>query len=216
MHTSILPRRHDAERTRAHATSHATSRLTRAILAWSALAVAAIAVAPRTAPAQAAAQGAARADSVPAAAPADVASPDAILRALYDVISGPAGAKRDWNRFRSLMLPGARLIPTGIRVGDRAVARVLTPEDYIRTAGPRLEEGGFFEREIGRREERFGNVLHAFSAYESKRTMDDPKPFARGINSIQLFHDGTRWWVATIMWDSERAGNEMPGWVAEK
>ena len=49
----------------------------------------------------------------PAAKPADVASPDAILAAVYEVISGPAGQARDWDRFRSLYLPGARLVPTG-------------------------------------------------------------------------------------------------------
>src|SRR5688572_18845337 len=39
---------------------------------------------------------------IPAANPADVASIDAIVAALYDVISGPAGKKRDWDRMRSL------------------------------------------------------------------------------------------------------------------
>jgi hypothetical protein len=167
------------------------------------------------APERLAAQAPARADSVPAAAPADVATPDAILAALYDVISGPAGVKLDWNRFRSLLLPGARLIPTGMRPDGQAVARVLTPEDYILSSGSRIEQAGFYEREIARREERYGNVLHAFSAYESKHTKDDPTPFARGINSIQLFNDGKRWWVATIMWDSERASNPMPSWARD-
>ena len=167
------------------------------------------------APQRLSAQAPARADSVPAAAAADVATPDAILAALYDVISGPAGVKRDWNRFRSLLLPGARLIPTGMRSGGQAVARVLTPEEYIQSSGSRIEQAGFYEREIARREERYGNVLHAFSAYESKHTSDDPAPFARGINSIQLFNDGKRWWVATIMWDSERPDNPMPSWVKD-
>lgn len=149
-------------------------------------------------------------DSVPPAKPQDVQSVDAIITALYDVISGPAGQKRDWDRFRSLMLPGARLIPTGMRQDGARGARVLTAEDYIRLSGSRLEEMGFFEREIGRKEERFGSVVHAFSAYDSKRTAADEKPFARGINSIQLFYDGKRWWVATIMWDSERPDNPIP------
>lgn len=147
---------------------------------------------------------------VPAAKAADVSSPDAIVAALYDVISGPAGQKRDWDRFRSLFTTGARLIPTGTRPDGTRTVRVLTPDDYAAQAG-RLEEMGFFEREIWNRTEQFGNVAHVFSTYESRRTAADPTPFSRGINSIQLMHDGARWWVVTIFWDSERSNNPIPG-----
>ena len=142
--------------------------------------------------------------------PADVATPDAIIAALYDVISGPAGQARNWDRFRSLFAPGARLIPTGRRPDGSSSLRTLDPDGYATLAGPGLEKNGFFEREIGRRTERFGNVLHAFSAYDSKRTAEDAKPFARGINSVQLYFDGTRWFVVTVYWDSERADNQIP------
>jgi hypothetical protein len=151
----------------------------------------------------------AAAQESPAARAQDVESIDAIIAALYDVISGPAGQARDWPRFHSLFVPGARLIPTFVRENE-VRHRVITPEEYAASSGPVLEERGFFEREIGRTTERFGNVAHVFSAYDSKHTPDDAEPFARGINSIQLLHDGTRWWVVTIFWDSERAGNPIP------
>lgn len=148
----------------------------------------------------------------PAARPEDVRSVDAILSALYDVISGPAGQKRDWNRFRSLFVPNARLMPTVRRQGaPGASVAVLSADDYARRAGPGLEANGFFEREIHRATEEFGSVLHAFSTYESRRTADPAeRPFARGINSIQLLRDADRWWVVSIFWDSERPGNEIP------
>jgi hypothetical protein len=177
------------------------------------IAMVAMAVVAGLAPAAAGAQQpppAPTAAAVPAD-PADVASPDAIVAALYDVISGPAGQARNWNRFRSLFAPGARLIPTGRRADGTTSMRTLDVEGYITGPGPNLETNGFFEREIGRRSERFGNVLHAFSAYESKRKAEDAKPFARGINSIQLYTDGTRWWLVTILWDSERPDNPIPG-----
>lgn len=150
------------------------------------------------------------ADSVPAANPADVKSADAIIAALYDVISGPAGQKRNWDRFRSLFVPGARLMPTGGAAGQPARAQMLSADDYVSRAGPGLERNGFFESEIGRTTEQFGRILHAFSAYDSKRTLQDEKPFARGINSIQLLNDGTRWWIVSVYWDSERADNPIP------
>jgi hypothetical protein len=147
----------------------------------------------------------------PAANPADVASPDAILKTLYDVISGPAGAKRDWNRFRSIMAPNARLIPTRPQPNGGAHVSVWSADDYAGMAGPRLEASGFFEREISRKTEAYGNIMHVFSTYESRRTADlAEKPFARGINSIQLLKDGSRWWVVSIFWDAERPGNEIP------
>ena len=151
-----------------------------------------------------------KAGATPVARKKDVASIDAIINALYDVISGPAGQKRDWTRLRSLFLPGARLIPTGARPNGETGARVLDVEDYIAQAGPYLEENGFFESEIARRMDTFGNIAQVFSAYDSRHKADDAKPFSRGINSIQLTFKDKRWWVVTIFWDSERPDNPIP------
>jgi hypothetical protein len=138
---------------------------------------------------------------VPTAVAADVSSIDSIITALYAVISGPAGQKRNWDRFRSLHLPEARLIPTGFAQGsDRARARLMSVEDYVTSSGPSLEERGFFEIEVNRVTEQFENIAHVFSTYESRWAPDDAAPFQRGINSIQLMWDGERWWIANIMW----------------
>jgi len=144
-----------------------------------------------------------------AVSPADVASIDAIIMAAYDSISGPPG-KRDWNRVRSLFIPGARLIPTGRRQTGEVGSRVLTPDEYIQRSAPLLEKNGFFEREVSHRVEKFGNIAHVFSTYESRHAKDDAKPFARGINSIQLMNDGKRWWVVTVFWQGEDEKNPLP------
>lgn len=146
----------------------------------------------------------------PAARAADVASIDSILHALYDVISGPIGQRRNWDRMRSLFVPDARLIALAYPPNRASAMRTFTVQQYLDTVGPRLEAGGFFEREIARRTERFGGVVHAFSTYESRRNAADPAPFARGINSIQLWFDGQRWWVVTIYWEAERPVNPIP------
>jgi len=150
------------------------------------------------------------APAVPAAKPADVQSIDGIIAAVYDVISGPAGQARDWDRMRSLFLPGARLIPTGKTPQGEGRHRVWTLEEYIGAAGPSLEQGGFFESELSRVTEQYGNIAHLFSSYESKRTAADETPFARGINSFQLWNDGTRWWVVTIFWEGETPATPIP------
>lgn len=150
------------------------------------------------------------AQTPPPANPADVASIDAILSAVYDVISGPAGEKRDWDRFRSLFQPGARLIPSGPRQQGGFGMRMLTPDEYAANAGPSLEQNGFFEVEIARTVEEYGQIAHVFSTYESRRNENDATPFARGINSIQLFNDGSRWWVVTIYWQQESPAAPIP------
>ena len=147
----------------------------------------------------------------PAAKPADVSSPDAIIKSVYDVISGPAGQKRDWDRMRSLFVPNARLMPAVPRPGGAGTGViVLSVDDYIRGAGPQLEQNGFFETEIKRVTETYGAVTHIFSTYESRRLASDEKPFARGINSFQLLKDGDRWWIVTIYWQGENAATPIP------
>lgn len=141
--------------------------------------------------------------------PEDVESIDAIITALYDVISGPAGG-RDWDRLRSLYIPDARLIPTGTRPNGESGLRVMSVDAYVESAGAFMAETAFFEREIARKTERFGNVAHAFSTYEARRGADDAEPFVRGVNSIQLLHADGRWWVVTVFWDNEGPGKPIP------
>lgn len=143
--------------------------------------------------------------------PADVESIDAIIAATYDGISGPAGKKRDWDRERSLFIPGARLIPTAMKAGEAEVNLApsnLDIDGYIARVEAYFETTGFYEIEIARRTEQFGQIAQVWSTYESRHSPHDPEPFMRGINSIQLFYDGTRWWIVTIYWQHE--SNESP------
>ena len=186
----------------------------------------------------------------------DVESIDAIITATYDVISGPAGKKRDWDRMRSLFFPGSRLIPTAKEAGRDDVAgpsedgqllqtsgkpatkaptrsswatqpvgstgcpagakrvdlapNILDVNGFIARAEPILEKDGFYETEIARRVEHFGHLAHVWSTYESRRDPSDAQPFMRGINSIQLFHDGIRWWIVTIYWQHESSVDPVP------
>jgi hypothetical protein len=143
-------------------------------------------------------------DAPISANPADVASIDAILGAVYDVISGPAGQRRDWNRMRSLFTANARLMPKGA-----AGLRSGSVEDYITASGPQLEQNGFIEREMARRVEQYGDIAHVFSTYEARNRADGPV-FMRGINSVQLVRHQGRWWVVSIMWQAETPQTPLP------
>src|SRR4030095_15802509 len=151
--------------------------------------------------------------------PADVESIDAIVTAAYDGISGPAGKKRDWDRERSLYFPGERLISTArpgtsdegqVTSENKIAPQILDIDGFIARVDPFFEENGFYEKEIARRTEQFGNIAHVWSIYESRHNEDDPEPFMRGINSIQLFNDGKRWWIVNIYWQHASAQNPIP------
>jgi hypothetical protein len=141
--------------------------------------------------------------------PSDVASIDAIVTAAYEVISGPAGEKRNWERERSLYYLGARLIPTG-RPDTKLAPEMLDIEGFIARVEPMFKENGFYEKEIARRVEQFGQIAHVWSTYESRHDLSDPEPFMRGINSFQLFNDGKRWWIVSIYWQHESAQHPLP------
>lgn len=146
----------------------------------------------------------------PEADPADVRSPDAIVDAVYEAISGAAGEARDWDRLRSLFRPEGRLVPTGRGPESESGYTVATVEEYIESAGQAFAEEGFYEREIHAETEQFGDIAHVFSTYESRRSPDDAEPFQRGINSFQLWYDGDRWWILHIAWHPEREGAPIP------
>ncbi len=156
-----------------------------------------------------------RTDSIPAR-PQDVASIDAIIKALYDVISGAAGENRNWDRMRTLFLPEATMVPTGFKKNDTAFYKVISVETYISMIGPSLIKAGFFESEISQKTDQFGNIAQVFSTYESRNKKEDSKPFMRGINSIQLWYDGSRWFIVSIMWMGETPSNPLPAKYVDK
>ena len=160
-----------------------------------------------TAP-RAASSGIAPPPSRPANA-ADVASVDAIVAALYGSVSGPPGP-RDWDRVRSLFAPGAFVAPVEHLAGGGVTARIVGIDAFIERSSRNVPREGFYEKEIARRTDAFGSIVHVFSTYEHRRRPDDQEPFRRGINSIQLLKDGGRYWVVSVYWDTEREGAPIP------
>jgi len=151
-----------------------------------ALAIPAVAQTPATTPAT----------SAPTANPSDVKSIDAILTELYAVISGPPG-DRDWTRFRSLFATNARLTAVTKQTSDHP-ARLMSPDEYVSLAAGYFKTHAFYEKPIVNKVDRFGNIAQVFSSYESRNAPAE-KPFARGINSIQLFYDQNRWYILSIL-----------------
>lgn len=138
----------------------------------------------------------------------DVSSIDGVMKAFYEVISGPAGQPRQWSRDRTLYIPDIRFVAMSEKSGQ-PVANIASHQQFVDYADPVLVKDGFYESEIHRVTQKFGNIAHVFSTYESRQKADGPV-IARGINSVELFYDGKRWWVASNIWDDERPDNPLP------
>jgi len=139
--------------------------------------------------------------------PEDVATVDGVVKAYYEVVSGPTGQPRDWERDRTLYIPGVKFVAMSEKDG-KPVAEVMTHEQYVARTSDWLVKNGFFEQEVHRETRRFGNIAHVWSTYESRQKPDGPV-IGRGINSLELYWDGTRWWVAAAVWDGERKDNPI-------
>jgi len=140
---------------------------------------------------------------LPQPAPADVATPEATVAAYYAALSGPAAQKRDWNRFLSLFFPGARLLPAEGKGHTGTMPHQFSPSKYLYDTESNMLEEGYLAKETDHRSEGFGKILHVWSTYEVRHAAGDAKPFVRGINSFELFFDGKRWWIFSVLWQPE-------------
>jgi hypothetical protein len=151
---------------------------------------------------------------VPPAKIKDVNSIDSVMRAVYEVISGPQGT-RDWDRFRSIFLPQARFTEVDKAPDGSFSVISWSVDEFVRDATDVFSKEGFYENGIVNDPQRYGNMAQVFSSYESRHAPGE-KPFSRGINSMQLLNDGKRWWVVSIAWDSERPDNPLPAKFSKK
>lgn len=143
---------------------------------------------------------------------AEVATPEAIVSALYDAINRPPGENFDWDRLRTLFLPTATMIPSVEQTGGEF--RVLSVDEFIawvdeHTIVGGADDAGFQEEQIASRVERYGDVAQVFSTYQ-KRFWGADEILGRGINAIQLVHTDGRWWVVSVIWDEEAGAGPLP------
>jgi hypothetical protein len=141
--------------------------------------------------------------AAPAPTKADLAGIDAAIRGVYEVISGPPGQKRDFDRMRSLFAPGATMKvigPKGLHGGS--------VEDYIARDKDILERDGFTERELGRRLQVWGGLATAWSSYDGRTA--NGSFHERGINSFELVKIDGKWLIASILWQEETPDNPLP------
>ena len=144
----------------------------------------------------------------PPANPADVASIDAIIKATYEVISGPAGP-RNWDRFLSLFLPDAQMGAVAKGPKGPPVFHALTPQSYQKSSGALFLQSGFYEEELNRNVMQFGNVATVQSSYQYRFTPTG-KIEQRGVNYLTLIKSDGRWWISNLTWQDEETDLPLP------
>jgi hypothetical protein len=144
------------------------------------------------------------------ARPEDVGSIEAIVKASYETISGGVGVPRQWGRDESLFDPNVRFVAVERDPKSGAVvAMITTHQEFVDGSDASLVKEGFTERELGRKIERYGNVATVLSSYEGKNASTG-KVVTRGVNIFQLYFDGKRWWILSMVWDQETPSNPIP------
>ena len=129
---------------------------------------------------------------------------------LYRAVSAPPGA-RDWAAVRRIYHPEARLVRTGLDPQGQPFAKVMSLDAYIENVEALLADVRFREVEIGQDAVVFGNVARLTSVYEFNWDSAAERRRGRGVNFFTLIREEGRWRVMSIVWDTERPGNELPG-----
>jgi len=146
---------------------------------------------------------------VVAARPEDVTL-ESIVKADYESISGGVGVSRQWGRDQSLYDPHARFVGLGTDPQSGAItSSSFNEQEYADESDAVFVREGYTERELAHSIHRFGNVATVLSSYEGKSSLTG-KVLSRGVNIYQLYFDGKRWWILSIVWDDERPGNPIP------
>lgn len=139
----------------------------------------------------------------------NVSTLDGIMKAYYDVVTVKKGEKANYERDSLLHWPNVNVGSVNMNKAGKPVFHYISLKEFHRLSDPFIEKEGFYEREISRKVDHFGAIYHVFSTYESRAAADSPVT-ERGINSIELYFDGTRFWILGWFYDSERKGNPIP------
>lgn len=138
----------------------------------------------------------------------DVSTIAGMMKASYEVVSGEAGAPRQWERDLSLHDPNA-VYSFPNKVDGKVKQVTMTLKEFHKETDNMTATTDFYESEITREVRVFGNIAHVWSTYETRLKKDGPV-VRRGINSIQLYWENERWWIVSWTFDGERENNKIP------
>ena len=139
----------------------------------------------------------------------EVGTLDGIIKAYYDVVTVKKGEKVSYERDSLLHVVNASVGMVEKGKDGKVRVRLITLKQFHQNSDAYLEKDGFYEKEISRKVENFGAIYHVWSTYESRNVADGPV-IERGINSIELYFDGTRFWILSWVFDNESKEQPIP------
>ena len=137
---------------------------------------------------------------------AQTESPESIVKACLDILSGPAGEKVDTAKLKFLFLPEARFMVLQNKKDGSTMYKSFSVEEFLASGGNEVRKDDFSEIELGKAIDVYNGLAQVFQAYKVKQGDFE----AEGINSYQLIFHQDRWWVANIVWTSDRNGVKVP------
>lgn len=139
----------------------------------------------------------------------EVGTLDGIIKAYYETVTVKKGEKISFVRDSFLHAPNALVGMARKDKSGKLQLQLITLKEFHKNSDAMLEKDGFYEKEISRKVENYGSIYHVWSTYEARNVADGPL-LERGINSIQLFFDGARFWILSWVFDNEGNGNPIP------
>jgi len=133
---------------------------------------------------------------------------DSVIRAMYEVVCYEKGGHPDWKRNDELFSPGARMV----RINDGGVFEFQNQQEYRADFEKMIASGtlpSFWEGEIWRETNLYGDMAHVLSGYETRKSRDG-EFMNRGVNSIQLFRRDGHWKISAMIWRREGRDVKIP------
>ncbi len=140
----------------------------------------------------------------------NVSSVDSIVSSIYQIVSGEKGEERDWELHKTIFHPEARIITNYVDENGEYQIYFLSVDEYMDQYKDYFKNNFLFERDVNREIERFGNMAHVFSTFESYEKSGDSIPYKKGTASIQLYNDGERWYVLNMYYKNESENEKVP------
>jgi hypothetical protein len=142
--------------------------------------------------------------------PEDVSTIDGMIKAYYEIVSGPAGQARQWDRDATLYIPNVRFVIVSEDATGKTTAVSMSHQEFVDSSEASIGGKAFYEHEVHRITQRVGNIAHVFSTAE-RSSSPDGKVEGRGIDSLELFWDGKRWWITGAnLWDINTTKHPLP------
>jgi len=139
--------------------------------------------------------------------------PEALIRALYKLVTFPGGTTPDWNAAREMFLDEAVVVLRTSRDSSTVFNVEGWIDDFVRfiDTSP-AKEKGFSETIVRMHTVAMGDIANVWVLYEAKLT---DRAGQQGVDNFSLVRRGGKWLIASVVNELPLAGFEVPDVLAD-